>query len=78
MRDRWINKQILKRPDVTNYQKAAEDALQGILFVSDAQVMSIRAHKSYMVCEHGMTIIILREFRKDIVLRDVEVGIVAN
>ena len=33
------------RPDLTNLQKACEDALNGFAFLDDAQVVSVRASK---------------------------------
>lgn len=36
-----------KRPDLDNYVKQVEDALQGYAFVDDAQIVSIEARKRY-------------------------------
>lgn len=34
-------------PDATNLQKAAEDALQGIVYENDSQVVDVRTQKRY-------------------------------
>ncbi len=44
---RWYNKHIIMKPDTTNYLKAFEDALIGIVFLDDAQTLDIRGHKDY-------------------------------
>ena len=44
---RWIDTHLGKKPDLTNYQKAAEDALSGVIFVDDSQVMGVTATKDY-------------------------------
>ena len=46
-RTKWKKEHIMKRPDVTNYQKAAEDAMKGIVFDDDSQVVSITSKKKY-------------------------------
>ena len=46
-RTKWKKEHIMKRPDVTNYQKAAEDAMKGIVFYDDSQVVSITSKKKY-------------------------------
>lgn len=53
---RWEAKQIIKKPDATNYQKAAEDAMQGILYETDAQVLSIQSVKTYARTGNGFTV----------------------
>jgi Holliday junction resolvase RusA-like endonuclease len=55
---RWRAKNYPKRADIRNMAKACEDALQGILFVNDSQV--IRAgpdRKVYAVDGEGFTVI---------------------
>ena len=46
-RTAWKQEHIMKRPDVTNYQKAAEDAMKGIVFYDDSQVVSVTSKKKY-------------------------------
>jgi Holliday junction resolvase RusA-like endonuclease len=46
-RTAWKQEHIKKRPDVTNYQKAAEDAMKGIVFYDDSQVVSVTSKKKY-------------------------------
>ena len=46
-RNKWKHEHILKRPDVTNYQKAAEAAMKGIVFDDDSQVVSVTSKKKY-------------------------------
>ena len=46
-RTKWKQEHIIKRPDVTNYQKAAEDAMKGIVFNDDSQVVSVSSKKKY-------------------------------
>ena len=46
-RAKWCDDHILMRPDVTNYQKAAEDALKGIIFNDDSQVIKVTSRKIY-------------------------------
>lgn len=47
LRQMWCEEHIMKRPDLTNYQKAAEDALKNIIFQDDGQVICTRATKGY-------------------------------
>jgi len=44
---RYAEKQILKKPDVSNLNKAAEDALKGIIFVDDSQVIKVSGEKTF-------------------------------
>jgi len=44
---RWSEKHILTKPDLTNYQKACEDALIGLLFHDDNQVVQHNSSKTY-------------------------------
>jgi Holliday junction resolvase RusA-like endonuclease len=37
----------ISRPDLSNYVKAAEDAMNGILYVDDARIIEIHARKLY-------------------------------
>ena len=46
-RDMWCDDHLLMRPDVTNYQKAAEDAMKGIVYLDDSQVVKITSQKIY-------------------------------
>lgn len=58
----WQARGILKRPDLTNYIKAAEDALKGLVFKDDAQVTEIIAQKLYSdMFLQGVTLIRVEE-----------------
>ena len=46
-RNIWCDDHILMKPDVTNYQKSAEDALKGIIFNDDSQVVKVTSKKIY-------------------------------
>ena len=46
-RQHWIAKHLTMKPDLTNYTKACEDALKGLLIVDDSQVVSLSAMKAY-------------------------------
>jgi len=46
-RARWVANHIVKRPDLTNYQKACEDALSGIVYTDDSQVLMVHSAKAY-------------------------------
>lgn len=50
-RSRWIARHLLMYPDTTNYLKAAEDALQGIIMVNDSQDVEVVASKDYSLGE---------------------------
>lgn len=45
--ERWMIRHIKTKPDLTNYLKAAEDALQGVVFVDDSQVVKGSELKGY-------------------------------
>lgn len=51
------NKHPMVRPDVDNYVKTVMDALNGVLFDDDSQVVSLSAKKKYSD-EEGITIVI--------------------
>ncbi len=57
---KWVARHLILRPDVTNYQKAAEDALQGIAYRSDSQVVAVTSFKLFAKCEQGYTQIEIR------------------
>lgn len=57
-RQEWCRRHMVKRPDLTNYLKACEDALQGLLFEDDSQVVSCTASKGYDWNGDGRTIIV--------------------
>ena len=57
----WRARETLRKPDATNYQKAAEDAFQGILYWNDSQVTDVRSVKSYAKDGIGLTVIWLEE-----------------
>ena len=46
-RAHWKAKHLTMRPDCSNYTKSCEDALTGLLFVDDSQVVSLSAMKGY-------------------------------
>jgi len=56
---KWKATHIIKKPDRTNYLKACEDALNGIVFVDDSQVLDGVPTKDYVEHrgEQGFTII---------------------
>ncbi|MGH7774652.1 MAG: RusA family crossover junction endodeoxyribonuclease [Candidatus Binatia bacterium] len=56
----WQVRHIQQKPDWLNYFKAAEDALQGILFENDSQVVSGKGLKWYTGDSEGYTIIRIR------------------
>ncbi len=43
----WHDKQIIKNPDRDNYQKAFSDALQGIVYHNDSQIIDGPGKKDY-------------------------------
>ncbi len=55
----WLEKAIITRGkgDLSDYIKAAEDALKGLLFKDDSQVVAIEATKSYSGEKEGITFI---------------------
>ena len=57
-RQRWIAKHRMMRPDLTNYVKAAEDAIKGpgLIILDDSQVVYLTAHKGYAAVEGYTTI----------------------
>tara|TARA_Y100000310_G_scaffold242751_1_gene246961 strand:+ start:244 stop:669 length:426 start_codon:yes stop_codon:yes gene_type:complete len=60
--NRWLDKHLLSRPDVTNYRKACEDACNGILFYDDSQVVGGKMKKRYAPqYSEGYTVIKIRE-----------------
>lgn len=60
MKSDWQIEHIQRKPDWLNYFKAAEDALQGILFANDSQVISGKGLKWYTSEKSGFTIIRVR------------------
>jgi Holliday junction resolvase RusA-like endonuclease len=46
---KWATKHIIKTPDVGNYRKAFLDALQGIVYVNDSQVIAGVESKGYAI-----------------------------
>ena len=60
--NRWMEKHLLNRPDVTNYRKSCEDACNGVLFVDDSQVVGGKIKKRYAPqYSEGYTVIKIRE-----------------
>lgn len=49
------------KPDLTNYTKAAEDALEGIIYKNDAQIVDEHLHKYYSATPK--TIIVIEEVK---------------
>jgi Holliday junction resolvase RusA-like endonuclease len=43
----WMDRHILTSPDVDNYAKGAQDALNGVVFLDDGQVVSRGVFKRY-------------------------------
>lgn len=60
-RDGWIRMHLGMRPDRDNLGKACQDALQGILYVNDSQVVDGRTSKHYADCSEGRTVISMVE-----------------
>ena len=60
----WQQAHIIKRPDLTNYQKAAEDALSGIIFQDDSQVVMVHSGKTYTDEAVGYTHITVTEIER--------------
>lgn len=61
----WQQSHIIKRPDLTNYQKAAEDALTGLLYQDDSQVVMVHSGKRYTDEPEGYTHITVAEIEED-------------
>ena len=64
-REQPITDDIIKRPDLTNYQKAAEDALTGLLYQDDSQVVMVHSGKRYTDEAEGYTHITVAELEED-------------
>ena len=60
----WQQAHIIKRPDLTNYQKAAEDALTGLLYQDDSQVVVVHSGKRYTDEPIGYTHITVAEIER--------------
>ena len=58
--DEYIKTHIIARPDLRNLEKACEDALKGILFIDDSQVVSSEGTKGYTAGEPYTTIRLYR------------------
>jgi Holliday junction resolvase RusA-like endonuclease len=55
---RWMAKHILMRPDRSNYAKACEDALNGLVYLDDSQVVDGSISKRYApTYSEGFTVI---------------------
>lgn len=54
-RGHWIRSNIAGRGDLRNYEKAAEDALQGVLLKNDRQVVSSYGWKGWDIAGQGLT-----------------------
>lgn len=58
----WIQKHLIMKPDVGNYAKAAEDALEGIIYQNDSQVVGTESWKGYPLNTlEGLTVIRFEE-----------------
>ena len=61
----WIMKYLTHRPDLANYMKAAEDALQGVLISNDSQVVEVIGYKRYTEEPEGYTLIKVTELSSE-------------
>jgi len=46
-RQKWVDKHTLMAPDLSNYNKGAEDALNGVVYVDDSCVVGLQTYKDY-------------------------------
>ena len=46
-RSKWLDAHLIKRPDLDNYRKAFSDALQGIVYHDDSQIIGGGGSKDY-------------------------------
>ena len=67
--NRWIESYHKKTPDASNCVKFYEDALNGIAFADDSQIVSLLAHKIYS--ENPRTEIMIMEIKDDIIDPDI-------
>jgi len=58
----WVRRHLLlTRPDLTNYRKACEDALNGIVFLDDGQVTEGEMSKAWCLFGVASTLIEIQE-----------------
>jgi Holliday junction resolvase RusA-like endonuclease len=55
-KERWLDTHRKMKPDTSNYNKAFEDALQGIIYVNDSQVVHIEGSKDFVEADEGYTV----------------------
>lgn len=46
----------IKKPDLDNLAKSIKDALQGIIYRTDSQIVELNLRKIYGTCEHGVVV----------------------
>ena len=62
---RWSLRHIITTPDVGNYRKAFLDALQGIVYINDSQVLAGTERKCYTTAKEGYTLVTIEQCGPD-------------
>jgi len=64
IRERLLEKRHITKPDVDNLNKIVQDAMEGICFVNDSQIVVLHISKVYH--ERGTcTIVFISEFKEE-------------